>query len=145
MSQLARKLIVFLDGLLAEVEPPSSVVPGMDQLLAEVTGIDAKVAARTLIYTPGFAVDITRMILIVTAAVSITSPPKIGLGIAAAEIFSVTTCHGLTALTKRQHFVQQGSTIEVLEDDTVDLDIDTAAVGTSMTLTARIYGIPEIQ
>ncbi len=118
-------------------------------LLATVTGINGKTVGTTnLIASATARTVIDRIDLEVTAVDTITANPNVGAGVAAGEddVVSPTTEGKLSLLTALATVGQivslRGSKISRVVEigETLKLGIDTAAVGTTLTLTARVYG-----
>jgi len=113
-------------------------------LLSATTGINAKTVATTTLYTvpSGKTAVITKAIIVPTAVSSITQGPVAGIGIAAGEddIFASTQLTGLTATTKAYAFDAIGTYTLAAATEVIKLGIDTAASGTSMTVSVYLFG-----
>lgn len=122
---------------------PSWVTPG-STLLSTTTSINAKTTGTTSLYTvpSGKTAIITKAIVVVTAASSITQGPTLGIGVAAGEddIFYSTQLTGLTATTKVYAFDAIGTYVAAAATDVIKVGIDTAASGTSMTISIYLFG-----
>lgn len=114
-------------------------------VLSTTTSIDAKSATTTTLFTvpSGRTALITRAIVVVTAATSITQGPTAGVGIAAGEddIFFPTQMTALTSTSKVFTFTAIGTYASAAATNVIKLGIDTAAAGTSMTLTVYLMGV----
>ena len=127
-----------------------SVVAGLpawtnsETALSVITGIDAKTVGTTNLYTvpSGKTAIITRAIVVPTAATSITQGPVAGIGVAAGEddVFASTQLTGLTGTTKIYAYSAIGTYTAAAATNIIKLGIDTAASGTSMTLTVYLFG-----
>lgn len=119
---------------------------GAEQLLARVSGIDAKTVGTTNLYTPvsGRQVFITKVILRVGTATGVTGVPTVGIGIAAGEddIFAATSLTGFNASSKVYVFNAMGTITKGIGSagDVVKLGIDVAATGTTLNFTADVFG-----
>lgn len=119
---------------------------GAEQLLARVSGIDAKTTGTTNLYTPvsGRQVFITKVILRVGTATGVTGVPTVGIGIAAGEddIFAATSLTGFNGSSKVYVFNAIGTITKGIgsASDVVKLGIDVAATGTTLTFTADVFG-----
>lgn len=113
-------------------------------LLSTTTSINAKTTGTTNLYTvpSGKTAIITKAIVVPTAASSITQGPTAGIGVAAGEddIFSATELTGLTATTKAFAFDAIGTYVMAAATEVIKFGIDTAASGTSMTITVYLFG-----
>ena len=112
--------------------------------LASGISVNAKATGTTTLYTvpAGLTIVVLAVVLRCTAAVSITVPATAGVGIASGEddIFASQKLYGLTAADRRFEFPNGGAAAVANEGDAIKLGIDTAATGTSQTLSAEIIG-----
>jgi hypothetical protein len=113
-------------------------------LLATVSGIDGLVVAETDLYTvpQGKTVIPTMTLLRATVATAITSPPTAGVGIAAGadDVFAAQILTGLLSTAKAWAWNAAGIVTPALSGEKIKLGIDAAAVGTTLTLEAQLYG-----
>lgn len=120
--------------------PPTST--SGSTLLSTVTGINAKVAANTTLYTPVNRVVVTSVILVPTLATAITAGPTIGIGTNAtpSNIFASTALTTLTLTTQAYNFGAPGVLVIATNAAPVLLGVNAIATGTAMTLTAYCFG-----
>lgn len=123
-----------------------SGAPGSVALLATVTGIDGKTVATTNLLATVTARTVVDWIeLEVTAIDAISANPDMGAGVAAGEddVCGVQSFSAFTAVSAvGQVFRLEANPISrvVAIGETLKLGIDTGAVGTTLTLTARVFG-----
>lgn len=113
-------------------------------VLSTTTGIDAKTTGTTNLYTvpSGKKAIIKAAIVVPTAASSITQGPVAGIGIAAGEddVFASTQLTGMTTTSKMYTFDSVGTQVIANATEIIKLGIDTAATGTSMTVSVYLIG-----
>lgn len=80
-----------------------------------------------------------------TAATSITVAPTLGVGVAAGEddIFASVALTGLISAGKMYHLNASGLSLRAAAGDVIKLGIDTAATGTSQTISVTLLGYLE--
>jgi len=112
--------------------------------LASVDSIDAKATGTTTLYTvpAGTTIVVTEVVLRCTAAVAITVAAVAGVGVAGGEddIFASQPLTGLEAAGETFSFPAGGIGVVATAAEVIKLGIDTAATGTSQTLSADIFG-----
>lgn len=111
-------------------------------LTPAITGVNAKNTGATTLYTPsGNKAIITSILFVCTAATSITSAPIIDVGsLAAGDIVLNTELVGFNAFKEVYNIQIQGTSIYVDSGTPIMLNINTGAVGTSMTMDVYLYG-----
>jgi len=113
-------------------------------ILSTTTGIDAKIATTTNLYTvpSGKTAVITGAVIRITTADTITVPPTLGIGIVAGEenIFASTQLVGLDAGNEIYKFTSSGTLISGVATEVIKLGIDTGATATTMTITVDLIG-----
>jgi hypothetical protein len=132
-----------LVGAINELDAALAVVEGgTEDLLATIPSIDATTTGTTNLFTSSGTTIITKVMLLCTAATAITVVANAGVGIAAGEddIFPSEELTGLSVANKVFSFIEAGTRVVALDTEVVKLGIDTAATGTSQTLTAYIFG-----
>lgn len=116
-----------------------------DKILTVTTGINGKATGTTNLYTvpTGKTVVVTRAVVMCDAAVSITTGPQAGVGVAAGEddVFTSQGMDALTTTAKLFHFTATGMSVKVVAGGVVKLGIDVPAVGTSQTLSVILFGV----
>jgi hypothetical protein len=129
-------------GALNELDTAVTAADPNEVLLATVASIDAKSATTTNLYTATATTIITKVILLCTAADTITAVAAAGVGIAAGEddIFGSEPLTGLDVADKAFTYLAAGTRVVATNTDIVKLGIDTAATGTSQTFTAYVFG-----
>lgn len=141
---LTRRAIGATGQVLAVVGGVPDWVTPAGVLLSVTTGINAKTVATTNLYTvpSGKTAIITKAIVIPTAASSITQGPVAGIGVAAGEddIFASVQLTGLINTTKVYAYEAIGTYTLAAATDIIKLGIDTAAAGTSMTISVYLFG-----
>lgn len=141
----ARLAIGSTDGMVLGIVSglPAWVTSG-DVLLSTTTSINAKTTGTTNLYTvpSGKTAIITRVVIVPTAASSITQGPSLGVGIAAGEddIFASVQLTGVTSTSKVYAFDAIGTYAAAAATNVIKLGIDTAAAGTSMTISVYLFG-----
>lgn len=109
-----------------------------------LTGIDAKVAANSVIFTNNGSSDfvISNGIIRCTAASGITSGPSIGLGSAAGvnDIFSSVSLLALTVAGRSFGFSLIGMSITIPAGGSIYVNLTAPATGTSQTVCVDIEG-----
>ena len=121
--------------------PPTST--SGSTLLSIVTGINAKVAANTTLYTPGSSrCVVTAVVLVPTSVTAITSGPTIGIGTNAtpSNIFASTALTTLTTTSQAYNFGAPGVLVIANFASPVLLGVNAIATGTSMFITAYCFG-----
>jgi hypothetical protein len=116
-----------------------------DGMLVTLGSINAKTTGTTDLLTvpTGLTAYISHIVVVCTAASSITVPPSLGFGVASGEddVFASTT---LTGFTDASHcFVFRNNTTaykQVESTEVLKLGIDTGATGTSMTIRVFVFG-----
>ena len=115
-----------------------------ERLLSTTTGIDAKTTGTTNLFTvpTGRSCVVTRAVVRVTVADTVTVVPAMGIGIAAGEddIFTSTTLTGVTVTTDLFHFSATAKTKVGAATEVIKLGIDTGATATTMTIAVDLYG-----
>lgn len=120
-------------------------IRGQTTALLSLTGsINAKNTGATNLYTvpTGFTAFITGAVVHVQTATSITVAPTLGIGVAAGEddIFASVALTNLNTAGETWTFVKSGLGLQVSATGIVKVGIDTAATGTSMTITIALLG-----
>lgn len=112
--------------------------------LASVAGISGTTTGITSLYTvpTGRTAIITSANVRCTAATAITVGPTLGMGVAAGEddIYAATSLASLTAVGQLYGFTTTGMSVSAAAGSVIKVGIDTAATGTSQTLTIDLVG-----
>lgn len=111
--------------------------------LAIVSTINAKNTGTTALYTvpTGKTAIITSTYIRCTAATAITVGPSVDIGVTAGDIYPNTALTTLNAANKQFGFFSTGIAQSPTAGQTVNLNINTAATGTSMTIEVIMLGI----
>lgn len=121
--------------------PVSSI---SSNILSTTTGIDAKSATTTTLYTvpSGKTAIIKGAVVRCTAASSITVGPTLGIGVAAGEsdIFASTALTTLTTTTVIYDFPTGGVLVNAAAGAAIKVGIDAGATGTSQTIAIDLIG-----
>lgn len=112
------------------------------QVLASVTGINAKTVANTALYVSPKTAVIVSAIIRCTAASGITGAPTLGVGNIAGtnNIFASTTLSTLTTTSSVFGFQLLGASLSTPPSGTIYLNIGTGSSGTSQTIAVDLIG-----
>ena len=115
-----------------------------ERLLSSIGGIDAKVIATTNLFTvpAGRSCVITRAVVRVTVADTVTVPPTLGIGIAAGEIdiFPAAALTGVATTSDLWHFNASAMLKAGLATEVIKAGIDVGATATTMTIAIDLFG-----
>lgn len=111
--------------------------------LAIVSSINAKTTGTTALYTVpvGKTAIITSTYVRCTAATSITTGPTVDIGITPGDIYPSTALNSLNTANKTFGFFSTGIAANATAGQTINLNINTAATGTSQTIEVVMLGI----
>lgn len=112
------------------------------QVLATITGINAKATGTTALYTvpTGKTLIVTGVYVLTTAATAITIGPSADVGVTAGDIYANTAMTALTTTGKVFQYVTGGVYSSSAATNVVNFNINTGATGTSQTLTVNLVG-----
>jgi len=112
-------------------------------LLSAITGVNAKTTGTTALYTvpTGKTAVVTKVMIRCTAASAITSGPALDIGVTAGDIYPNTTLTAVTTANKVYGFISNGVTTAATAAQVINLNINTAATGTSQTIEVLVFGI----
>ena len=123
---------------------PKIAYKQLESRIATVTSINLLAPGTTTLYTVpvGMTAIITEVILEVTSASAVTGNAALGVGIASGEddIFTSEAASGLTAVGKIFSMPLRGASRTAPASSVVKLGVDTAATGTTLTVTAHVFG-----
>lgn len=120
----------------------SSSITGQVPVLATITGINAKSTGTTALYTvpTGKTLTVTGVYVTPTAASSITVGPSADVGVTAGDVYANTAMTTLTTTGKVFQYVTGGVYSTSASTAVLNFNINTAATGTSETLTVTVTG-----
>ena len=112
--------------------------------LSTTTGVDGTTTGVTALYTvpSGKTMCITKAAVRLSSVATFTSPPTIGIGVAAGEddIFAPESTLGLDATTKVYWFSSENLAVLATSGQTISLGIDDAAVAGTYTIAVDLFG-----
>ncbi len=115
-----------------------------ERVLSTTTGIDAKSATTTTLYTvpSGKTAIITGAVIRPTTTTAVTVSPTLGIGIAAGEsdVFSSVALTGLDTITEVYKFTASGLYVTAASTNVLKLGIDVGASATTMTVSVDLIG-----
>jgi parallel beta-helix repeat protein len=117
--------------------------PGSSPAAFSITyGIDAKATGATPLFTvpAGKKAFVTGIAINCTASSAITGVPSADIGVTAGDILSNTSLTGLTGSSKYFRVVFAGAGITASSGTVINLNINTAAVATTMTISVTLIG-----
>lgn len=125
-------------------EPFGTQVATPINRLASVAGISGTTTGVTPLYTvpAGRTAIITSAHVRCTAANTISTGPMLGIGVAAGEddIYATTSLAALLTAGQLYGFSTSGISVSAVAGSVIKVGIDTAATGTSQTLTVDLVG-----
>jgi len=132
------------DPLLGQLRTTDSVAVNYSSILSTTTGINGKTVANTAIYTvpSGKTAVIMAYVVRVSSASAITVGPAAGIGnIAGTDNISASQAMNLlTSTTSTFQWTVNGMSVISSSGSTIYFNLDTAAIGTSETLTIDLWG-----
>lgn len=135
-------------GTASQIPRVNSTATGMEwgnspQVLSTTTGINAKTAASTTLYTvpTGRTLVVTDCIVRVTAASSITAGPSASITASTSgTIFASSAMTGLTATPQLFAYPTSGISVTASAGETIAFVVGTGATGTSQTVAVDLIG-----
>jgi hypothetical protein len=124
--------------------PPDQAIPGVDQLLGYVSGINLKTQAYTTLATcpTGYMILPTGVLIKAESIVSLTTTPTVSLSIGngSAVCVSPWLLSGLDATGEFKTYVPTGAIRPATAAELIKLYVDTVAVGTTYTAGVWLFG-----